>query len=85
MNDEIPKHQVGIFKCPDCSDEIWECINSVRFLFDRLNPMTMKPQPMPMFQCLSCRGYLTTNKDGKYVVVHKEAHLDGDEWKRGGE
>ena len=84
-NDDIPQHQKAVFQCPDCRDSVWEVVNAVKFVYDRLNPLDMKPTPVPMFQCLSCRGYLTTDSTGKFVVVHKEAHLDGDEWKRGGE
>ena len=84
MSDKIPQHQVGVFTCPDCKDSVWEQVPAVKFMFDRLAPDKMQPVPCPMYQCLSCRGYLTFTKEGGYKVVHKEAHLEGDEWKTGG-
>lgn len=82
--DSIPQHQVGIYKCPTCGDGVFESINAMRFMYDKLNPDDMRPQPIPLFQCLGCSGFLTKDPKKGFIVVHREKKdetLPGDEWK----
>lgn len=79
----IPPHQVGVFACTTCKDTVFEVVNGLQFMFDKLAPHRgMKPIPVMLYRCIHCNGYLRQDKDGSFSVVHREEMLPGDEWKK---
>ena len=81
----IPQHQIGLFKCPTCGEGVFEILNGCQFAFDKLKPEEMKPIPRKLFRCLGCKGFLAPpTKDHGWIVVSREEHVAGDEWKGGG-
>lgn len=59
----IPAAQRVRFKCPNCTDEIFEFVQRVRFITDRLDPeQKLAPVPVQMVQCVACKRYIVRGK-----------------------
>ena len=79
----VPRHQVRIFKCPECKDEVFQVmLGTVKFAFDALDPDKMQPVSTKLVKCMGCGGFLVKSKDG-YRIVHKgvDEADEGEEWK----
>lgn len=74
----IPKDQARVFECPDCADRVFEPLNAVQFVYDKLSPTKMQPIPAPLYRCLGCQGFLRQQKDGTFIVIHRERTQEGD-------
>lgn len=78
----IPVSQRATYKC-DCGGSVFEQKSALRFVYDRLDPDKMVPNPVTMFQCMDCKGFLT-KVNGAWKTVHPESNkppIEGDEWK----
>lgn len=80
-NGSIPVPQRATFQCPECKDTVFVPVAAIRFVYDRLAPDKLAPVPAPLFKCAGCEGYLTKDKAGAWIIVHKGAPVEGDEWK----
>lgn len=81
---EIPREQVGVYRCPVCKDQVFRVISGFQFAYDKLNPKGgMQPIPVTLYQCLGCEGFLKSHTDGTYSVVTRQTPpVEGDEWKK---
>ena len=68
----IPASQRARFKCPNCKDEIFEIVQRVRFITDRLDPeQKLAPIPVQFVQCAACKHYIVrgTGDEPLWVAV----------------
>jgi len=72
----ISSHQIGTFKCPDCSERVFQPLQVVEFKYDKLKPDAMIMNPVMLMKCLGCEGYLTKDKTGAYVIVRTPSNLE---------
>ena len=72
----ISQHQIGTYKCPDCSESVFQPLQVVQFKYDKLKPDAMMMNPLMLMKCMGCGGYLVRGKDGLYSVVKTPSNLE---------